>query len=560
MNQSKSLAPQLRGPALASPTDAVARAVFTIPVGSKPMGVGMGPLGLHVYVANSGSGTVSVLDIGALTVSTALAPFSTPTALGVSPDSTTVYVTGSAAGAVSTAQKDVLAVTGTIAVGSTPNGIAVSPGGVRLYVTNQDSGTLSVINALTSTVLTTVPVGTQPSGVAVASSGLEVYTANTADNTVSVIGTVTNTVAATIHGLSAPLGAAVSRDTLRLYVTNSTANTVSVIDTASRIITATIPVGTAPWGVAASPDNLRVYVANNGSDTVSVIDAATNTVTDTIPVGHQPTGIAVTPNGLDVYVANSGADTVSVVQTLNEMAPALGPQPGGTKVTITGANLAGATTVKFNGVPTPIVANTANRILVVSPPGVGIAQVTVTTPGGTSNPKPFSYYPSGDAHTLTPVTGPTGGRNSVTIDGAQLATANSVLFGTLLAPPLIVTDQQITVAAPPAAGPGPVPVTVTTAGGLTTGTLTYTYTDPPALTGLSTTTGTVFGGNVISLTGRNLATASKVDFGGINAPFSVGADNTLAAEVPPSPIAGPVDVTVTTTAGASTLPSAYTYT
>ncbi|MFI9649801.1 IPT/TIG domain-containing protein [Streptomyces sp. NPDC052040] len=557
---SNSIAPAVERPSLTavSPTAAVVRAVSTIPVGAKPLGVATDPLGLHAYVANSGSGTVSVLDVGELTVSTALGPYNTPTALAVSPDSTLVYATDSTANAVRTGQKAVLAVIDTIAVGNNPNGLAVNPSGIRLYVTNQDSATLSVIDTLTSAILTTIPVGSQPTGVAVDVTGLEVYVANTADNTLSVI-TTPNTVVATIGGLSAPLGVAVSRDTRHVYVTNSTANTVSVIDTATRTITATIAVGTTPWGVASSSDNRWVYVANHGSDTVSVIDATTNTVTDTITVGHQPAGIAVTPNNLDVYVANNGANTVSIIQTLNEMAPTLGPQQGGTKVTITGTGLAGATSVKFNAVAAPILASTANRIVVATPPGVGTAQVTVTTPGGTSNPKPFTYYPSGSASSLTPAAGPTVGRNTVTIDGSKLATANAVLFGTLLAPPLIVSDQQITAAVPPATGPGVVPVTVTTAGGLATKTLTYTYVDPPALTGLSTTTGSQFGGNVTDLTGRNLGTATYVTFNGVNALFSTGSDNTLAAVVPPSPTTGTVDVTVTTAGGTSTLPGAYTY-
>lgn len=559
---SNSIPPAVERPSLTavSPTAAVVRTVATMPVGTKPLGVGMGPLGLHAYVANSGSGTVSVLDIGELTVSTALGPYNTPTALGVSPDSTLVYATDSTANAVRTAQKDVLAVIDTIAVGNNPNGLAVSPSGIRLYVTNQDSATLSVIGTLTSAILTTIPVGAHPTGVAVNATGLEVYVANTAGNTLSVISTVTDTVVATIGGLSAPLGVAVSRDTLRAYVTNSTANTVSVIDTATRTITATIPVGTTPAAVATSSDNLWAYVANYGSDTVSVIDATTNTVTDTITVGHQPTGCAVTPNNIDIYVANSGSNTVSVIQTLNQMAPTLGPQSGGTKVTITGTGLAGATAVKFNAVSAPILANTANRILVASPPGFGTVQVAVTTPGGTSNPKPFTYYPSGTAASLTPAGGPTAGRNTVTIDGAKLATADAVLFGTMLAPPLIVSDQQITAAVPPATGPGVVPVTVTTAGGLATETLTYTYIDPPALTGLSTLAGNHAGGNTIDLTGRNLGTANQVLFNHVNALFSTGADNTLAAVAPPSPTTGPVDVTVTTAGGTSTLPGAYTYT
>ncbi|MDB1087894.1 IPT/TIG domain-containing protein [Streptomyces sp. ACA25] len=525
-----------------------------------PLAVEVSVHGAHVYVANSGSGTISVLDVGTQASTTAIAPFTTPSGVAVTPDNARLFVANSGTRAVSTALRDILDVTGTIEVGDTPYGIAVDPSGLRVYVTNQGSNTLSVIDTLSITVLATIAVSEAPTGVAVAPTGLEVYVTNRDGNSLSVINTATNTVVATLSGLFAPIGVAVTRDGSHLYVANSSANTVSVVDTTTRTVTDTIAVGATPWGVAASADSRQVYAANSGADTVSVIDTTTNTVTDTIAVGTQPTGIAVTPNSLSVYVANSGSDTVSVIQTLNAMAPALGPQSGGSKVTITGTNLSGVTSVRFGSVSASIIANTANQVIAVSPPGSGVAAVTVTTVGGTSNPKPFSYYPSGNAHSLTPGAGPTLGRNLITIHGSQLATANRVLFDAVPALPLIVSDQQLTVAVPPAITPGPVQVTVTTAGGLTTGTLTYTYVDPPQLTGLSTTTGTSFGGNVIALTGRNLATATAVTINGITAQYSIGSDTVLAVIVPPSPTTGPADVTVTTAAGTTTLPDSYTYT
>ncbi|MEU8783621.1 IPT/TIG domain-containing protein [Streptomyces sp. NPDC048637] len=551
-----------KGPILdaASPTAVIPRSVLTVPVGTKPLALAVGVLGLHVYVANSVSGTISVVDVGTQTASTAIAPFTTPSGVAVTPDNTRLFVANSGTRAVSTALRDILDVTGTIAVGSTPYGIAVGPSGLRVYVTNQGSNTLSVIDTLSDTVLATIAVGAAPTGVAVAPTGLEVYVTNRDSNTLSVINTATNTVVATLSGLSAPIGVAVTRDGGRLYVANSSANTVKVVDTTTRTVTATIAVGATPWGVAASTDGRQVYTANNSSNTVSVIDTTTNTVSETIAVGTAPAGIAVTPNDLSVYVANSGSNTVSVIQTLNAMAPTLGPQSGGTKVTITGTNLTGITSVKFGSISATVIANTANQVIAVSPPGSGVAAVTVTTAGGTSNPKPFSYYPSGNAHSLSPTAGPTLGRNLITIQGAQLATASQVLFDAVPALPLIVSDQQITVAAPPAITPGPVHITVTTAGGHNTETLTYTYINPPLLTGLSTVTGTSFGGNTINLTGRNLATTTKVTINGIIAQYSIGSDTVLAAIVPPSPTTGPADVTVTTAGGTTTLPGAYTYT
>ena len=552
-------APQ-RPVAAALPPAPIVRTVLTVPVGLQPLGVVAGVIGLNVYVTNSGSGTVSVLDVGTHSVTTGIAPFAVPAGIAVTPDSSRLYVASSGTRAVVTALRDILDVTGTIAVGGTPYGIAIDPSGVRAYVTDQGTGSLSVIDTLSETVLATIPVGASPTGVAVAPSGLELYVTNKGSGSLSVIDTATNTVVATVPGLAAPSGVSVAPDGRRVYVANSTAHTVSVIGTGARTVAATIPVGTAPSGVAASADGRHVYVANSGSNSVSIIDTATDTVGDTVTVGRQPAGIAVTPNGLDVYVANTGSNTVSIIQTLNAMAPTLGPQSGGTKVTITGTGLTGATSVKFGGVPARITANTANQIIAVSPPGSGIAQVTVSTPGGTSNLKPYSYYPSGSAHSLVPVAGPVRGRNLITINGAQLATTSHVLFGTVPALPLIVSDQRITVAAPPAITAGPVPVTVTTAGGLTTEKLTYTYLVPPEVTGLSTTTGTSFGGNTIGLTGRNLATATSVTLNGISAQYSIGSDTVLAVIVPHSPVTGPADVTVTTAGGTTTLSGGYTYT
>lgn len=561
MSSSKVVLP-LQRPSLgeASLDLATPRVVLTLPVGASPLGLAVSPVGLNAYVANNGSGSVSVVDGGTLTVATALAPLPGPAEVTVAPDNAHIYVADIATNAVTVVQRDLYAVVGTVPVENTPSGIKVDPSGLRLYVANQGSDTVSVINTLTDNVIATIPVGDQPTGVAVAPTGLEVYVANKGDNTLSVINTEPQSVVATITGLSAPLGVAPSPNNTRLYVANSAANTVSIIDTSTRSLIATVPVGSTPWGLASTPDGQQVYVANNGSDTVSVIDTGTNAVTDTITVGHQPTGVAITPNGLSVYVANRGSNTVSVIQTLNAMSPALGPQAGGTLVTLTGTSLSGASAVRFGTTPAVITANTANQIVVVTPPGVGVAQVTVTTPGGTSNPKPFVYYPRGDANSMAPSAGPTAGRNVITIRGDQLATASQVLFGSVPTLPIVVSDSQLDVPVPPGVAAGCVPLTVTTAGGLATGTLSYRYVAPPVPGVLKPTTGSVFGGNVITISGQNLATTTMVTIRGTVAQFSIGSNILLSVVVPPASAPGPANVTITTAAGTITLTGAYVYT
>ena len=72
---------------------------------------------------------------------------------------------------------------------------------------------------------------------------------------------------------------------------------------------------------------------------------------------------------------------------ITSFAPTSGPSGGGTTVTITGANLANASAVRFGSTAGTVTANTATSITVRSPAGAvssaGVA-LSVVTPGGTS--------------------------------------------------------------------------------------------------------------------------------------------------------------------------------
>jgi formylglycine-generating enzyme required for sulfatase activity len=73
--------------------------------------------------------------------------------------------------------------------------------------------------------------------------------------------------------------------------------------------------------------------------------------------------------------------------TIDSISPNAGPADGGTVITITGSNLAGATSVMVGGVPaTGVNMLGMTQLTAVTPAGVaGPATVTVTTPWGTSS-------------------------------------------------------------------------------------------------------------------------------------------------------------------------------
>jgi len=171
---------------------------------------------------------------------------------------------------------------------------------------------------------------------------------------------------------------------------------------------------------------------------------------------------------------------VSVDQVTNSpkplvkgISPASGPAAGGTPVTITGIDLmlpTGPTAVSVGGAAAVIApGGTATEITVTSPPGVGTADIVVTTPNGTSPAARFTYTapapgtaappPPGPAPQITgisPASGPAAGGTAVTITGTGLMSPTgptAVSFGGKAAEIADGgTDTQITVTSPPGAG------------------------------------------------------------------------------------------------------------
>ncbi|MQS15586.1 cell surface protein [Streptomyces kaniharaensis] len=239
------------------------------------------------------------------------------------------------------------------------------------------------------------------------------------------------------------------------------------------------------------------------------------------------------------------------------ISPNQGSTGGGTTVTITGVNLAGATAVHFGSKLATITANTPTSVTVTSPSGAGVVGVDVTTVGGTSNPLNFFYIGAPFAASLSVTSGPTGGGNTVTISGTGLATASSVSFGANSATPTVISDSLISVTVPAGTAAGSVAVSLTTAGGVADG-LSYTYIDAPTISSVTPSSGPTSGGTSVTITGTGLTTTESVTIGGASAPFAAISSTTLSVTTPPG-TAGAADVVVTTDGGSATAVGGFTY-
>jgi YVTN family beta-propeller protein len=340
----------------------------TIPVGSGPLGVAVDPAAGTVYVANSGAGTVSVIDEATNAVTATITVGSDPDAVAVNSTAGTVYVTDGGAGTVSVIDEATNAVTATITVGSDPDAVAVDPSAGTVYVSNFGSGTVSVIDAATNTVTATITMpipysaqGASPSGVAVDPAAGTVYVnVNGGSNAglVAVIDAATNTRTAIIPIAYDTGGIAVDPAAGTVYAINGDIHdVVSVISEATDTVTGTTGVGAQQNAVAVDTAAGNLYLSSFSAGTctkgcVSLIDVATDAVIDSVPVGFVSDGIAVDPATHTAYVTDAGAGTVSVIS------PGTGPTITSADSTSIGMRAPFGFTVTTTGIPAPALTET----------------------------------------------------------------------------------------------------------------------------------------------------------------------------------------------------------
>jgi len=302
-----------------APANSQATVTGTVIAGSKPKAIGVNPVTNTAYVANFGSGTVTVIDGTTNTVGT-IAVGNQPAAVAVDPLTNRVYVANFADGTVTVIDGSGVNSPTTINVGASPAVVALNPATNKIYVANQGSNTVTVIDGTGTNPPVTVSVGTSPYGLAVNPVTNKIYVANQGNGTagsgsVSVINGVTNSVTATVVDPSAngPYTLAVNPVTNKVFVTNLNSKTVTIIDAGNNNAVTPVNVGTSPWAVAVNPVTNKAYVANYVTGTVTVIDAGHGNATAQITAGTNPNAVAIDPVTNQIYVANLGTNNFTVI-------------------------------------------------------------------------------------------------------------------------------------------------------------------------------------------------------------------------------------------------------
>ncbi|MFC9927850.1 hypothetical protein [Streptomyces sp. NPDC127190] len=253
-------------------------ALATIPVGQGPKGVAVSPDGLHLYVANHDSRSISVVD--------------------------------TMAGAVETV----------IPLDHNPWGIAITPDGRHAYV-SLTPDRVGVLDLLTHDVITSISVPGFPAGVALTPNGERAYAALSLGESLSIIDTASNTLTGHTESMEgAPIAVAITRDGRHAYVPTDGSCLIEIVETETGTVSSDPPivVGCAATDVTFTPDGRYAFSLSDTLDEAAelyVIDVATKKAGHPVIVGNSSFGVAVAPDMRTTYITAPDSGSVLVVLT-----------------------------------------------------------------------------------------------------------------------------------------------------------------------------------------------------------------------------------------------------
>ena len=186
-----------------------------------------------------------------------------------------VYLPRTSCSYVSVREKSTNKLIKHITVENCPADVAYNPINNYLYVTHMNSDNITVINGTTNTIIKEIPVGTATDDIVYDSFNNYIYALELFCRHVVVINTTTNSVVKNISMQSIPDGIAYDPLNNYIYVGESSTANVSIIDSATNKIIENIGVGKSPNSIAYDPLNNYIYVANAVSGTISIIYTGT---------------------------------------------------------------------------------------------------------------------------------------------------------------------------------------------------------------------------------------------------------------------------------------------
>jgi YVTN family beta-propeller protein len=274
--------------------------LLRVPVGSEPVSIAANQINGRVYIANSGDGTVSVMDGKTDAILATVSVGAHPYSIAIDSVLDKIYV-------ARTYSDDLMEIDGaTNGVSGIKTGsqdlIAVNPKSHMVYLLGYEGGSLTFLDGKTGE-FRKDSVGMHAWGMALNEETAALYVAKIGDADVVAIDAPMATPRVIGTG-RIPCAIGINALTNTVYAVNYEDDSVTVVDGKTSQVVTTLAVGKRPQAIAVDVVHNLIYIANTKGESVTVVDGASNKIIDTIKTGKAPYALAIDPEAGKLHVAN----------------------------------------------------------------------------------------------------------------------------------------------------------------------------------------------------------------------------------------------------------------
>jgi YVTN family beta-propeller protein len=339
-----------------------------------------------------------------------------------------VYVANWGSGNVTVVDSSTNAILGWIPVGAEPSGLAVDNATGQLFVANNASDNVTIINTTTGALVSSVSVGCNPGPLAYDAADGNVYVANTCSNNLTAISGTTDLVVGSVPVGSDPESILYDSLNQRIYVANENSSNITVL--ATQVPPASYAVSFTESGLPAGTNWTVTLNGISNTSAGSTIGFAEPNGTYNYTIGGVAGWQLLSPTASGTLTVNGSAVTVttnwsSVTYPITFTESGL---PNGTNwsVSLNGTTSSTRTTsIEFN-------ESNGTYAFSIPPlssytPGPALGNVTVS--GAPAN-QGITFYPvirSGIAVTFIETGLPNGTTWSITFNGSRFAAPVAVI-------------------------------------------------------------------------------------------------------------------------------------
>ncbi len=298
-----------------------------IAVGQHPVALAASPTRNEIYVVNAGpaagTGSLAVIDAERNAVTATIPLRRGPVSIDVDSAGALAYVANSGSNSVSIVDLKARREVGQLGTGEQPGAAVLSPDGRTLVVANRGGSSVTIFDARTRAlraVFESCPGAGEPvilpdsSKTFVPCAGghqvLSIALARAEDHPAQP-----DRLEARMDVGRAPADLALKPDGGELFVCNAASDSISEVVTSTNDVGGAYMMGDDPVRGLVSRDNTLLYVANQRSQYVTIYSIDDGKRIGSVRVGDGPSALAFSANGYLLFAVDSRSGDVAVVRT-----------------------------------------------------------------------------------------------------------------------------------------------------------------------------------------------------------------------------------------------------